>query len=143
QWFLRITDYADDLIEGLHTLEGRWPDKVRQMQENWIGRSQGLQMTWKFSPGQPPMGFEDGVEIYTTRPATLFGASFVGLAPDHPLSRQLAEARPEVAAFVAQCRKGGSSQAEIEQAEKIGLDTGLRVLHPFTGAEVPVWIANF
>ena len=143
QWFLRITDYADDLIEGLHSLEGRWPDKVRQMQENWIGRSQGLQMTWKFGPGQPPLGFEDGVEIYTTRPDTLFGASFVGLAPDHPLSRQLAEARPEVAAFVAQCRKGGSSQAEIEQAEKIGLDTGLKVLHPFTGAEVPVWIANF
>jgi len=143
QWFLRITDYADDLIEGLHTLEGRWPDKVRQMQENWIGRSQGLQMTWKFGPGQSPIGFEDGVEIYTTRPDTLFGASFVGLAQDHPLSRQLAEARPEVAAFVAQCRKGGSSQAEIEQAEKIGLDTGLKVLHPFTGAEVPVWIANF
>jgi leucyl-tRNA synthetase len=141
QWFLRITDYADDLIDGLKTLE-RWPEKVRLMQENWIGRSKGLQMTWAFS-GQAPAGYETGVEIYTTRPDTLFGASFLGLAPDHPISKQLAEADPRVADFVAECRKGGASQAEIEQAEKIGWDTGLKVLHPFTGAEIPVWIANF
>ena len=142
QWFLRITDYADDLIDGLKDLD-RWPDKVRLMQENWIGRSKGLQMTWKFGPGQPPTGFEDGIEIYTTRPDTLFGASFLGLAPDHPLSKQLAEADSEVAAFVAECRKGGASQADIEQAEKIGWDTGLKVVHPFDGREVSVWIANF
>ena len=141
QWFLRITDYADDLIDGLKTLD-RWPEKVRLMQENWIGRSKGLQMTWAFS-GQAPTGYETGVEIYTTRPDTLFGASFLGLAPDHPISKQLAEADPRVADFVAECRKGGASQAEIEQAEKIGWDTGLKVLHPFTGAEIPVWIANF
>ena len=141
QWFLRITDYADDLIDGLKTLD-RWPEKVRLMQENWIGRSKGLQMTWAFS-GQAPAGYETGVEIYTTRPDTLFGASFLGLAPDHPISKQLAEADPRVADFVAECRKGGASQAEIEQAEKIGWDTGLKVLHPFTGAEIPVWIANF
>ena len=141
QWFLRITDYADDLIDGLKTLD-RWPEKVRLMQENWIGRSKGLQMTWAFS-GAAPAGYETGVEIYTTRPDTLFGASFLGLAPDHPISKQLAEADPRVADFVAECRKGGASQAEIEQAEKIGWDTGLKVLHPFTGAEIPVWIANF
>ena len=142
QWFLRITQYADDLIDGLSELEGRWPDKVRLMQENWIGRSKGLQMKWAFAPDAAPAGHE-AVEVYTTRPDTLFGASFVGLAPDHPISKQLAEANPEIAAFVAECRKGGASQAEIEQAEKIGWDTGLKVVHPFTGAEVPVWIANF
>ncbi|MBL0948092.1 leucine--tRNA ligase [Brevundimonas sp.] len=141
QWFLRITDYADDLIDGLKTLD-RWPDKVRTMQENWIGRSSGLQMTWAFS-GEAPAGFEDGLEIYTTRPDTLFGASFLGLAPDHPLSKQLAEADPEIAEFVAECRRGGTSEAEIEQAEKIGRDTGLTVRHPFTGKDIPVWIANF
>ncbi len=141
QWFLRITDYADDLIDGLKTLD-RWPDKVRTMQENWIGRSSGLQMTWAFA-GTPPEGFEGGIEIYTTRPDTLFGAAFLGLAPDHPLSKQLAAADPAVAAFVAECRRGGTSEAEIEQAEKIGRDTGLTVRHPFTGEEIPVWIANF
>ncbi|WP_374515807.1 leucine--tRNA ligase [Brevundimonas sp.] len=142
QWFLRITDYADELIEGLKELEGRWPDKVRLMQENWIGRSKGLQMTWAWA-GEAPAAAPDGLEIYTTRPDTLFGASFMGLAPDHPISKELAEASPEVAAFVAECRKGGASQADIEQAEKIGFDTGFKVRHPFTGAEVPVWIANF
>ena len=142
QWFLRITDYADDLIDGLKDLEGRWPDKVRLMQENWIGRSKGLQMKWAFA-GTAPAGFEDGVEIYTTRPDTFYGASFLGLAPDHAISKQLADADPRVADFVAECRKGGASQAEIEQAEKIGWDTGLKAIHPFTGEEVPVWIANF
>ena len=142
QWFLRITDYADDLIEGLKELEGRWPDKVRLMQENWIGRSKGLQMTWKWS-GPAPAAAPDGLEIYTTRPDTLFGASFMGVAPDHPVARAIAEANPAAAAFVAECRKGGSTQAEIEQAEKIGFDTGLSVVHPFDGREVPVWIANF
>ncbi|GLS01855.1 leucine--tRNA ligase [Brevundimonas denitrificans] len=142
QWFLRITDYADDLIEGLKELEGRWPDKVRLMQENWIGRSKGLQMTWKWS-GEAPAAAPDGLEIYTTRPDTLFGASFMGVAPDHPVARAIAQTNPDAAAFVAECRKGGSTQAEIEQAEKIGFDTGLKVIHPFDGREVSVWIANF
>jgi leucyl-tRNA synthetase len=142
QWFLRITDYADDLIEGLKELEGRWPDKVRLMQENWIGRSKGLQMTWRWA-GRAPEAAPDGLEIYTTRPDTLFGASFMGIAPDHPVARALAETNAEAAAFIAECRKGGSTQAEIEQAEKIGFDTGLKVLHPFDGREVSVWIANF
>jgi len=142
QWFLRITDYADDLIEGLKELEGRWPDKVRLMQENWIGRSKGLQMTWNWA-GDAPAAAPDGLEIYTTRPDTLFGASFMGIAADHPVARELAATHPAAAAFVAECRKGGSTQAEIEQAEKIGFDTGLKVLHPFDGREVSVWIANF
>jgi len=142
QWFLRITAYADDLIEGLKELEGRWPDKVRLMQENWIGRSKGLQMTWKWA-GDAPAAAPDGLEIYTTRPDTLFGASFMGVAPDHPIARAIAESDPAAAAFVAECRKGGSTQAEIEQAEKIGFDTGLKVIHPFDGREVSVWIANF
>ncbi|TAJ66497.1 leucine--tRNA ligase [Brevundimonas sp.] len=142
QWFLRITDYADELIEGLKELEGRWPDKVRLMQENWIGRSKGLQMTWKWA-GDAPVAAPEGLEIYTTRPDTLFGASFMGIAADHPVARELAGNDPAAAAFVAECRKGGSTQAEIEQAEKIGFDTGLKVVHPFDGREVSVWIANF
>jgi leucyl-tRNA synthetase len=142
QWFLRITDYADDLIEGLATLD-RWPDKVRIMQENWIGRSTGLRMTFDFA-GNVPVGFEGGLEVYTTRPDTLFGASFLGIAPDHPLAEQLSAKDPRVADFVAECRRGGTSEAEIESAEKLGFDTGLRVAHPFViGQTLPVWIANF
>ncbi len=142
QWFLRITDYADDLIEGLATLD-RWPDKVRLMQENWIGRSTGLRFSFDFD-GAVPAGFAHGLEVYTTRPDTLFGASFVGIAPDHPLADQLSAADARVATFVADCRRGGTSEAEIEAAEKLGYDTGLRVAHPFVpGETLPVWIANF
>jgi len=141
QWFLRITDYADQLLEGLKTLD-RWPEKVRLMQENWIGRSKGARFAFQFA-GDPPSGFEAGLEVYTTRPDTLYGASFVGIAPDHPLAEQLA-ADPRVAAFLAECRKGGASEAEIETAEKIGFDTGLTVAHPFDPDwKLPVWIANF
>jgi leucyl-tRNA synthetase len=142
QWFLRITDYADDLLEGLKGLE-RWPEKVRLMQENWIGRSKGLRLTFRFADAGPA-GFEDGLEVYTTRPDTLYGASFVGIAPDHPLAEQLAAVDPKIAAFIAECRRGGASEAEIDTAEKIGFDTGLRVAHPFDANwTLPVWIANF
>jgi leucyl-tRNA synthetase len=142
QWFLRITDYADALIDGLKTLD-RWPEKVRIMQENWIGRSKGLRFTFKFD-GDVPAGHADGLQVYTTRPDTLFGASFVGIAPEHPLAEQLAAADPAVAAFVAECRKGGTSEADIEGAEKLGRDTGLRVVHPLDPSKtLPVWIANF
>jgi len=142
QWFLRITDYADALIDGLKTLD-RWPEKVRIMQENWIGRSKGLRFTFKFD-GKAPAGHDAGLEVYTTRPDTLFGASFVGIAPEHPLAEQLAAADPAVAAFVAECRKGGTSEADIEGAEKLGRDTGLRVVHPLDPTQtLPVWIANF
>ncbi len=142
QWFLRITDYADDLLEGLKTLD-RWPDKVRTMQENWIGRSKGLRFSFPFAD-PAPAGFEGGLEVYTTRPDTLFGASFAGIAPDHPLAEQIAAADPKAAAFIAECRRGGASEAEIETAEKIGYDTGLTVAHPFDPDwKLPVWIANF
>ncbi len=142
QWFLRITDYADALIEGLGGLD-RWPDKVRLMQENWIGRSKGLRLTFDFS-GSVPTGFESGLEVYTTRPDTLYGASFLAIAPDHPLAEQLAAADPKTASFVAECRHGGTSAADIEAAEKKGLNTGLTVVHPFDSTKrLPVWIANF
>ena len=142
QWFLTITDYADALIDGLSTLE-RWPDKVRLMQENWIGRSQGLRMTFRWADaGSFAAG--EGVEVYTTRPDTLFGASFVGLAPDHPVSEALAAANPELRRFIATCRKGGTTEADLETAEKLGFDTGLTVAHPLEpGRTLPVWVANF
>ena len=139
QWFLRITQYADALLEGLETLD-RWPDKVRLMQENWIGRSKGLRLTFAFS-GEGP---SDGLTVYTTRPDTLFGASFLAVSPDHALAEALAAREPAVADFIAQVRRGGTSEAEIESAEKLGFDTGLRVIHPFDSTcELPVWIANF
>jgi len=142
QWFLRITQYADDLIDGLKTLD-RWPDKVRLMQENWIGRSKGLRFKFQFD-GEAPDGLAEGLEVYTTRPDTLFGASFVGIAPEHPLAERLAIENPEIQQFIADCRKGGTSEAEIESAEKLGYDTGLRVKHPLDPSiTLPVWIANF
>ena len=142
QWFLRITDYADDLIEGLNTLD-RWPDKVRLMQENWIGRSQGLRFRFLFST-PATHGFEEGLECYTTRPDTLFGAAFVGVSPGHPLAERIAAADPKAAAFIAECARGGTSEADIEAAPKLGYDTGLEVDHPFIdGQRLRVWIANF
>jgi leucyl-tRNA synthetase len=142
QWFLRITDYADELLEALKGLD-RWPEKVRLMQENWIGKSRGLRLTFP-APADAPPGFEGGVTVYTTRPDTLFGASFVALSPDHPQTEVLAARDPRVADFVEQCRKGGTSEAAIETAEKLGFDTGLEVEHPFDRSwRLPVWIANF
>jgi leucyl-tRNA synthetase len=147
QWFLRITQYADQLADDLATLD-RWPEKVRTMQENWIGRSKGLQFSFDFA-GAAPEGFTNsslkgGVEVYTTRPDTLFGASFVGIAADHPLAAHIAASNPAAVDFIARCKQGGASQAEIDTAEKLGFDTGLKLKHPFDpGIELPVWIANF
>ena len=142
QWFMRITDYADQLTDDLQTLD-RWPEKVRVMQENWIGRSKGLKFAFNFSETTPP-GFEKGLEVYTTRPDTLFGASFVAIAADHPLAEQMAAKDPAAAAFIGECKKGGASQAEIDTAEKLGWDTSLKVAHPFDDTKtLPVWIANF
>jgi len=141
QWFLRITHYADDLIEGLKSLD-RWPDKVRLMQENWIGRSQGLRLSFKVTDGAPA-DFE-AIEVYTTRPDTLFGASFIGVAPDHPLAQALVADRPELTEFIAKCRQGGASEADIEAGEKLGFDTGVTVAHPFDPSwRLPVYVANF
>jgi len=142
QWFMRITDYADDLLEGLKTLD-RWPDKVRLMQENWIGRSKGLRLKFAFS-GRPPEGFGEGLEVYTTRPDTLFGASFLAVAADHPLASLVAVSDSKANKFIQDCKRGAVSEAAIEQAEKRGYDTGLTVEHPFIpGQTLPVWIANF
>jgi leucyl-tRNA synthetase len=140
QWFFRIGDYAGELLEALDGLE-KWPEKVRLMQANWIGRSRGLQFA--FGTVNAPEGF-DRVEVYTTRPDTLLGASFVAVSPDHPLARHLERHDPAVAAFVAECRRGGTSEEALEKAEKLGHDTGIRVRHPLDESrELPVWIANF
>ena len=142
QWAMRITDYADQLTDDLKTLD-RWPEKVRVMQENWIGRSRGLKFRFHFA-GESPVAAPDGLEVYTTRPDTLYGASFVGIAADHPLAAAVAARDPKAAAYIEQCRKGAATQAEIDTAEKTGYDTGLRVKHPFDPDwELPVWIANF
>jgi len=139
QWSMRITDYADQLTDDLEALD-RWPEKVRVMQENWIGRSKGLKFKFHFTdPART-----EGLEVYTTRPDTLFGASFVGIAADHPLAAEIAAKDPKAAAYIEECRKGAATQAEIDTAEKTGYDTGLRVKHPFDpNWELPVWIANF
>ncbi|WP_375573573.1 leucine--tRNA ligase [Seohaeicola saemankumensis] len=140
QWFFKISDYSEELLTALDGLDN-WPAKVRLMQSNWIGKSRGLQFAFSLIDG--PHG-TDRIEVYTTRPDTLLGASFVGISPDHPLARQLERDNPEVAAFCADCRKGGTTEEALEKAEKKGLDTGLRVRHPFdTAWELPVYIANF
>ena len=139
QWFFRISDYSEELLNALDGLTN-WPEKVRLMQANWIGKSRGLQFA--FETVGAPAGF-DRLEVYTTRPDTLMGASFAAISPDHPLAKAL-EHDPKVAAFVAECRRGGTSAEEIETAEKIGYDTGIRVRHPLDPSwELPVWIANF
>jgi len=140
QWFFRISDHAEELLEALDGLDN-WPAKVRLMQENWIGKSRGLQFAFGLIDG--PEG-QDRIEVYTTRPDTLMGASFVGISPDHPLAKTLERERDDVAAFCAEARKGGTTAEAIEKAEKLGFDTGLRVRHPFdTAWELPVYIANF
>jgi leucyl-tRNA synthetase len=142
QWFLKITDFADELLEGLGTLDD-WPDKVRLMQENWIGKSTGLQFCFRLA-SSPPGGQECEIEVFTTRPDTIFGASFVAISPGHPIAEALAAENPKVAEFIEKARAGGTSAAEVETAEKLGLDTGLEVIHPFDpGWRLPVWIANF
>ncbi|MGR3761461.1 leucine--tRNA ligase [Roseobacteraceae bacterium NS-SX3] len=137
QWFFKISDYSEELLSALDTLEN-WPAKVRLMQENWIGKSRGLQFSFERTDGEEP------IEVYTTRPDTLMGASFVGISPDHPIARQLEAENPDAAAFVAECRKGGTTEEAIETAEKLGYDTGIKVRHPLDPDwELPVWIANF
>jgi leucyl-tRNA synthetase len=141
EWVFKITDYAQDLLQALDGLE-RWPEKVRLMQANWIGRSEGLLIRFE-TAGPAPQGHEL-IEAFTTRPDTLFGASFIAIAPDHPLAKAVADKNKEAAAFIAETQKGGTTAAELETQEKKGFDTGLRVLHPaIEGATLPVLIANF
>ncbi len=141
QWFFRISDYSDELLEALDTLE-RWPDKVRLMQKNWIGRSEGLHIRFQLS-GAPIAGSSE-LEVFTTRPDTLFGASFMALSPDHAMSQALAENNPQLAKFIVECRRLGTSVAVIEAAQKQGYDTGITVRHPMIeGATLPIYVANF
>lgn len=136
QWFLKITAYSQELLEALDTLD-RWPEKVRLMQKNWIGRSEGMRLTFQLSNKQ-------GLEIFTTRPDTLFGASFVALSPDHPLTEELAKNDGALARFQAECRRIGTAEEAIEKAEKLGYDTGLTATHPFDpNWKLPVYVANF
>ncbi|MGH1378499.1 MAG: leucine--tRNA ligase [Alphaproteobacteria bacterium] len=136
QWSLKITDYAEELLSSLDDLD-RWPEKVRTMQSNWIGKSVGLQFKWDV------VGTDKQIEVYTTRPDTLFGASFMALAPDHPMAKSLAEGKGGFDDFIQQCQSTGTSEAAIEKAEKIGFDTGYTATHPVLGREVPIYIANF
>ncbi len=142
QWFFRITDYAEDLLEEVQKLD-RWPEKVRTMQANWIGRSEGLQMRFPIV-GTVPDGQDSAIEIFTTRPDTLYGASFIALSPDHPLTIKMAENNTDLQAFRAECAKVGTSEADIEKAPKLGFDAGMAVVHPFRPEEtLPVYVANF
>ncbi|MFB2552958.1 leucine--tRNA ligase [Ensifer soli] len=142
QWFFRITDFSQDLLDALDDLP-EWPEKVRLMQRNWIGRSEGLLLRWDIAQ-DPFAANTPDITVYTTRPDTLFGASFIAIAADHPLARAAAAMSPEIEAFCEECRRAGTSLAALETAEKKGLDTGIRVRHPFDAAwELPVYIANF
>ena len=142
QWFFKITDYAQPLLDALDTLD-RWPEKVRLMQKNWIGRSEGLLIRFALDRQTTPAG-ESELEIFTTRPDTLFGAKFVAVAPDHPLAAAAAKKNPALAEFIAECKRRGTAQAEIDTAEKLGFDTGIKAEHPFDPAwKLPVYVANF
>ena len=137
QWFLKITAFADDLLDSLKGLE-RWPERVRIMQENWIGRSEGAKLSWDVA-GRP-----DKLEIFTTRPDTLFGAAFLAISPNHPLAAELAQGNAALTDFIAECNRMGTSEAALETAEKKGIDTGLKAKHPFVpGWELPIYVANF
>lgn len=137
QWFLKITAFADDLLDSLKTLE-RWPDRVRIMQENWIGRSEGAKVSWDIA------GRSDQLEVFTTRPDTLFGAAFLAISPNHPLAAELAAGNAALTEFIGECNRMGTSEAVLETAEKKGVDTGLKACHPFVpGWELPIYVANF
>jgi len=136
QWFLKITDYAEQLLDDLEQLDG-WPEQVRTMQRNWIGRSEGVEMHFGIA------GREDTLSIYTTRPDTVMGVTYVAVAPEHPLAGEAAAGNPELQAFIEECRNVRVAEADLATQEKKGVDTGLKAVHPITGAAVPVWAANF
>ncbi|MDD2801261.1 MAG: leucine--tRNA ligase, partial [Methylococcales bacterium] len=136
QWFLKITDYADELLTSLETLDG-WPEQVKTMQANWIGRSEGVELNFAVPDSDKP------VRVYTTRPDTLMGVTYLAVAAEHPLALKAAETNPEIAAFIADCKLMETSEAAMETMEKRGIDSGIKAIHPLTGEQVPVWIANF
>jgi len=137
QWFLKITDYADELLKDIDDLEG-WPEQVRTMQRNWIGRSEGVEATFKASEA----GGED-LSVYTTRPDTMAGVTYMAVAAEHPIAQKAAELSAKVKAFIAECQQSGTSEATLETQEKKGVDCGVTVINPLTGKHVPVWVANF
>ncbi len=140
QWFFKITAYGQELHDALEGLT-RWPDKVRLMQKNWIGRSEGLLIRFALESKAVEA---DEIEVYTTRPDTLFGAKFLGIAPDHPIAKMVAAQSPALQAFIEECKRTGTAQENIDKAEKLGFDTGLRVAHPFDPTwTLPVYVANF
>jgi leucyl-tRNA synthetase len=139
QWFIRITDYAEELLNDLDQLE-HWPEQVKTMQRNWIGKSRGIEMS--FALAAPLAGLSE-VPIYTTRPDTLLGVTCLAIAGEHPLARALAEGRPELADFIAECRRSSVAEADMATMAKKGLDTGLKAIHPLSGRELPIWVANF
>lgn len=136
QWFIRITDYAEELLNDLDQLDG-WPEQVKAMQRNWIGKSRGVQMTFGLQ------GRDDGLEIYTTRPDTVMGVSYVAVAAGHPLAKEAAAQNPALAAFIDECNRSGTAEADLATAEKKGMATGFTAIHPISGKAVPVWVANF
>jgi leucyl-tRNA synthetase len=139
QWFIRITAYAEELLAGLDTLDG-WPEAVRIMQRNWIGKSRGVELAFGLSS---PIADHERIEVYTTRPDTLFGVTYLSLAAEHPITLALADKNPELKEFVASCQQASVAEADMAQAEKLGMDTGLRASHPLTGEAIPVWVANY
>ncbi len=148
QWVFKITKYAQELLDALDALD-RWPDKVRLMQRNWIGRSEGLLLRFALAPQDAGIAWfiadqAAEIKVFTTRPDTLFGAKFMAIAPDHPLAQAAAKNNPDLAAFIAECKRRGTAQAEIDTAEKLGFDTGIRTIHPFDPDwKLPVYVANF
>jgi leucyl-tRNA synthetase len=139
QWFIRITAYAEELLEGLDTLGG-WPEAVRTMQRNWIGKSRGVELAFGLDESVANL---DRIEVYTTRPDTLYGVTYVSLAAEHPITLALAENNTELAEFISACKQASVAEADMAQAEKLGMDTGLRAIHPLTGEAIPVWVANY
>lgn len=139
-YYFRITDYAQELLDDLDTLKDGWPQQVLTMQRNWIGRSQGMDITF---PSANPDVYADGLTVFTTRADTLMGVTYVAVAAEHPMALKAAETNPELAAFIEECRMGSVAEADLATAEKKGMATGLSVKHPVTGEEVPVWIANY
>ncbi|HKY01894.1 MAG TPA: leucine--tRNA ligase [Burkholderiales bacterium] len=138
-YYMRITDYADELLEALDTLPG-WPERVRTMQANWIGKSEGVEISF---PYDPAIGVDDALKVFTTRADTLMGATYCAVAAEHPLATLAVKNNPELAAFVDECKRGSVMEADIATQEKKGMPTGLHVLHPLTGDKLPVWVANY
>ncbi|MCK7458236.1 leucine--tRNA ligase [Idiomarina aminovorans] len=136
QWFIKITDYAEELLDDLDQLDG-WPEQVKAMQRNWIGRSEGVEIDFNVT------SLEQTLRVYTTRPDTLYGVTYMGVAAQHPLAIEAAKSNPELANFIEDCKNSKVAEADIATMEKLGMDTGIKAIHPMTGEEIPVWVANF